>query len=58
MLHEYRLVILGNGAVGKSSLTIQFAHNRFVDKYGKEKFVFPHCFRSDNRRCVSKSSGS
>ncbi|KAH9068162.1 hypothetical protein EDB83DRAFT_2377271 [Lactarius deliciosus] len=32
-LREYRLVVIGSGGVGKSALTIQFMHNRFVDEY-------------------------
>jgi GTPase KRas protein len=32
-LREYRLVVIGSGGVGKSSLTIQFMHNHFVDEY-------------------------
>ncbi|KAF8274764.1 ras-like protein [Lactarius quietus] len=32
-LREYRLVVIGSGGVGKSSLTIQFMHNHFVAEY-------------------------
>ncbi|KAK7438859.1 RAS1 protein [Stygiomarasmius scandens] len=32
-LREYKVVIFGDGAVGKSALTIQFFQGRFVDEY-------------------------
>jgi len=32
-MDEYRLVILGDGAVGKTTITIQFIQNHFVDIY-------------------------
>ncbi|KAI0261518.1 ras protein [Gloeopeniophorella convolvens] len=32
-MREYRIVVVGSGAVGKSSLTIQFVQNQFVDIY-------------------------
>ncbi|KAH9974824.1 24 kDa ras-like protein [Russula compacta] len=32
-LHEYKLVVIGSGGVGKSALTIQFMHNHFVEDY-------------------------
>jgi len=31
--HDYTLVIAGVGGVGKSAITIQFLHNRFLDEY-------------------------
>ncbi|KAF8501403.1 ras family-domain-containing protein [Russula emetica] len=33
LLREYKLVVIGSGGVGKSALTIQFMHNRFVEDY-------------------------
>ncbi|KAF5347422.1 hypothetical protein D9758_011261 [Tetrapyrgos nigripes] len=32
-LREYKLVVFGDGAVGKSALTIQFFKGRFIDEY-------------------------
>nr|XP_037854292.1 ras-related protein Rap-1b-like [Chlorocebus sabaeus] len=32
-MHEYKLVILGSGGVGKSALTVQFVQGIFVEKY-------------------------
>ncbi|EJU04578.1 ras-like protein [Dacryopinax primogenitus] len=32
-LREYKLVVVGGGAVGKSALTIQFIQSRFVDEW-------------------------
>ena len=32
-LREYKLVVVGGGGVGKSSLTIQFIQAHFVDEY-------------------------
>ncbi len=29
-MDEYRLVILGDGAVGKTAITIQFIQNHFI----------------------------
>lgn len=30
---EYKLMVVGTGGVGKSTLTIQLIQNHFVDKY-------------------------
>ncbi|PRP81535.1 small G-protein [Planoprotostelium fungivorum] len=30
---EWKIVVLGGGGVGKSAFTIQYIHNRFVDRY-------------------------
>ncbi|CAF1021706.1 unnamed protein product [Rotaria sp. Silwood1] len=32
-MHEYKIVILGSGGVGKSALTVQFVQGLFVEKY-------------------------
>ena len=32
-MHEYKLVVLGSGGVGKSALTVQFVQGIFVEKY-------------------------
>jgi GTPase KRas protein len=32
-MNEHNIVLLGAGATGKSSITIQFTHNRFVAEY-------------------------
>uniref|UniRef100_A0A2R8ZP07 Uncharacterized protein n=1 Tax=Pan paniscus TaxID=9597 RepID=A0A2R8ZP07_PANPA len=32
-MHEYKLVILGPGGVGKSALNVQFVQGIFVEKY-------------------------
>uniref|UniRef100_A0A2I3LRW8 Ras-related protein Rap-1b n=1 Tax=Papio anubis TaxID=9555 RepID=A0A2I3LRW8_PAPAN len=32
-MHEYKLVILGSGGIGKSALTVQFVQGIFVEKY-------------------------
>jgi len=32
-MSNYKIVILGSGGVGKSSLTIQFVENKFDEKY-------------------------
>uniref|UniRef100_A0A915DZS1 Uncharacterized protein n=2 Tax=Ditylenchus dipsaci TaxID=166011 RepID=A0A915DZS1_9BILA len=47
MLSEYKLVVVGDGGVGKSSLTIQLVQNQFIedydptveDSYRKEVFI-------------------
>ncbi|KAG2181314.1 hypothetical protein INT43_008897 [Umbelopsis isabellina] len=33
LLREYRIVLVGEGGVGKSALTIQFIQSHFVDEY-------------------------
>ncbi|CAO3659101.1 unnamed protein product [Rhizopus stolonifer] len=33
LIREYRLLLIGEGGVGKSALTIQFIHSHFVDVY-------------------------
>ncbi|KAH6871187.1 ras protein [Coprinopsis sp. MPI-PUGE-AT-0042] len=33
LLREYKLVVVGGGAVGKSALTIQFMKSKFIDEY-------------------------
>ncbi|RCH99033.1 Ras GTPase [Rhizopus stolonifer] len=33
LTREYRLLLIGEGGVGKSALTIQFIHSHFVDVY-------------------------
>uniref|UniRef100_A0A2I2Z079 RAP1B, member of RAS oncogene family n=1 Tax=Gorilla gorilla gorilla TaxID=9595 RepID=A0A2I2Z079_GORGO len=35
-MHEYKLVILGPGGVGKSALNVQFVQGIFVEKYQVE----------------------
>jgi len=32
-MKEYKVVVLGPGGVGKSALTVQFCHLKFVEKY-------------------------
>lgn len=32
-MKEYKVVVLGPGGVGKSALTVQFCHAKFVEKY-------------------------
>ncbi|MCC7159987.1 MAG: hypothetical protein IT281_10690 [Ignavibacteria bacterium] len=32
-MKEYKVVVLGPGGVGKSALTVQFCHSKFVEKY-------------------------
>ncbi|EFA85399.1 Ras GTPase [Heterostelium album PN500] len=32
-MNSIKLVVLGSGCVGKSSLTIRYVHNEFIDKY-------------------------
>lgn len=32
-MHEYKLVVLGSGGVGKSALTVRFVQGIFVEKY-------------------------
>ena len=31
--HEYRIVVVGAGGVGKSALTVRFIQGNFVEKY-------------------------
>eukprot|EP01121_Diplochlamys_sp_Union-15-3_P013524 TRINITY_DN4203_c0_g1_i1.p1 TRINITY_DN4203_c0_g1~~TRINITY_DN4203_c0_g1_i1.p1 ORF type:complete len:203 (+),score=22.14 TRINITY_DN4203_c0_g1_i1:63-671(+) len=33
MPHEYKMVLLGTGGVGKTALTVQFVEGTFLDKY-------------------------
>jgi GTPase SAR1 family protein len=30
---EYKIAICGGGAVGKSSITVQYTQNQFLDEY-------------------------
>jgi len=32
-MHEYKVVVLGSGGVGKSALTVKFVTGKFVEKY-------------------------
>lgn len=32
-LHEYKIVVLGNGGVGKSALTIRLVTDNFLEEY-------------------------
>jgi small GTP-binding protein len=32
-MKEYKVVVLGPGGVGKSAMTVQFCHSKFVEKY-------------------------
>lgn len=32
-MHEYKVVVLGSGGVGKSALTVKFVTGAFVEKY-------------------------
>eukprot|EP01133_Synstelium_polycarpum_P012385 gene12385-14531_t len=32
-MNNIKIVVLGSGSVGKSSLTIRYVHNEFIDKY-------------------------
>ncbi len=32
-LREYKLVVLGDGGVGKSSLIVQFTQGQFIEEY-------------------------
>lgn len=32
-MREYKVVVLGPGGVGKSALTVQLCHSKFVEKY-------------------------
>ncbi len=45
-MREYKVVVLGPGGVGKSALTVQFCHAKFVEKYDptievSKRVVFP-----------------
>lgn len=37
---EYKLVVVGDGGVGKSALTIQLIQNQFVEEYDPTVSVF------------------
>ena len=42
--HEFKLVVLGTGGVGKSALTVQFHQKVFVQEYDptlEVSFIFP-----------------
>lgn len=32
-MHEYKVVVLGSGGVGKSAITVKFVSGKFVEKY-------------------------
>ena len=34
VLPEYKIVVLGEGGVGKSSLTVRLCSDNFLDEYG------------------------
>ena len=43
--HEFKLVVLGTGGVGKSALTVQFHQKVFVQEYDptlEVSFFIPH----------------
>ena len=42
-MKEYKVVVLGPGGVGKSALTVQFCHSKFVEKYDPTIEVSQYC---------------
>jgi len=46
-MKEYKVVVLGPGGVGKSALTVQFCHSKFVEKYDPtieaSKYYYKKC---------------
>jgi len=51
-MKEYKVVVLGPGGVGKSALTVQFCHSKFVEKYDPtieaSKYYFKKCIFSSS----------
>lgn len=41
---EYKLVVVGDGGVGKSALTIQLIQNQFVEEYDPTVIIFKNFF--------------
>lgn len=51
-IEEYKIVVLGEGGVGKSSLTVRLCSDNFIDEYGA---LFIHIctqYRSHNTHIV------
>ena len=46
LIHEYKIVIVGGGGVGKSAITLQFISNQFMQEYD------PTIEDSYRRQCV------
>ena len=36
---DYKLILMGNGGVGKSAFTVQFVQQRFIDYYARKKKI-------------------
>ncbi|OMJ11915.1 Ras-like protein 2, partial [Smittium culicis] len=56
---EYKLVLVGDGGVGKSALTIQFLQNYFVEQYDPtiEANILPNKIRSLLRQYIKYGQG-
>ena len=51
--NSYHIVFLGDGGVGKSSITIQFAHNHFVEEYDPTiEDIYRKQFTVDDQVCL------
>lgn len=50
-MREYKVVVLGPGGVGKSALTVQFCHAKFVEKYDPTIEVSSSFILFNNRAC-------
>jgi len=61
-MREYKVVVLGPGGVGKSALTVQFCHAKFVEKYDPtievSKIIgsFLHLLKEKNSRTVASNN--
>jgi GTPase SAR1 family protein len=47
-MKEYKVVVLGPGGVGKSALTVQFCHSKFVEKYDPTIEASKYYYRNSN----------
>ncbi|KAG1174115.1 hypothetical protein G6F70_005242 [Rhizopus microsporus] len=52
ILREYKLVIVGEGGVGKSAMTIQFIQSHFIDEYD------PTIEDSYRKQCIIDNEGA
>lgn len=52
-MREYKLVVLGSGGVGKSTLTVRFVQGVFIEKYDPTiEDSYRKKVEIDNEQCI------